>query len=958
MRASRRTWTDLSRVGPVWALGATLAAAAVGACGDDNTEDTTSSGGGTATSTAIATTTTSPSSSSTGVGGEGQGAQGQGGDGGTGDGGAGGGDGGAGGSPPVVLCDEIAEGATRGSAIAISKDDSTIVSVNRDVGTVTVTRVTYGDDGPAMEKVAELDVGEGSEPWQVAMNACGTRAYVVLRKDQKVVELLDLDTDDPSVGAEVEVGSEPTGIAISPFNSRLYVANWVEGTVDVITTETMQFENTIDLNPALVDTGYLGADATPRASLAHPRAIAITNNGNTSDTDETILVTEWFAQRTAPESADGKNSDINKTGLLYAIDVDTDVITAIELPPIADVGINNRAGVATGCFPNQVSSVTIKGSKAYVTSTCASPVGPVGVNTFNNAPPVCTVLTQETNCGFGGTCNATTLVCNPNVQDVKTTTHPALHVVDLDTATSAAGVALDAEFSDPAVGSARMPLLPTDLGFFNGFAYISAMGADAVFRVVLGDDGLVESVGGSNDFIDMRVDANDTLIRLPVGIATAHGEDAFAFVSNDGSRDVTAIAFNTQTIAGGVDDARILQASELPAAGTNADEALRGKRFFTTGLGRWSLAGAAWGSCAACHIDGLTDNVTWYFGRGPRQSTSLDGSFASNDASDQRIFNWTAVFDEVADFEGNTRGISGGLGAIVDVNNARINTATQTPPQQGLQGSSAEVADPNGESIHPHSVLNDWAEITAYVQAIRSPRRPVGILTQDIIDGREIFTDPDQGNCIGCHAGPKWTISTLFYAPGDVPNGATGVRTTDMLEGTIWNAALNGFPVDLLPATAAAIAAGNDRMRNGAAPAAEQIQCILRPVGTISNGKLGAEGVSPADVNVRELRQDMSTPGQGAADTGRGFNPPSLLGMQVGAPYFHAGNARTLEEVFDDIFQGHHQSDIAQAFVMTEDKKRQLVAFLLSLDEDTTSVAVPAKGGQGGDLCFAPVDPG
>lgn len=953
MRASRRTWTDLSLVGPVWALGATLVAAAGGACGDDTATDTTGTGGG--ATAATVTSTTAPSSTSTSVGKGGQGAQGQGGEGGTGDGGAGvGGQGGEGGGPPVVICDTVADGPTRGSAIAVSDDDSTVVSVNRDVGTVTISRVTYGDDGPAMSKVAEIDLGAGSEPWQVALNACGTRAYVVLRRDQKVVEILDVDTDDPVVGEEAEVGSEPTGIAISPFNSKLYVANWVEGTVDIIETDGMVFADTIDLNPVLVDTGLLGAGATPRAALAHPRAIAITNDGDTDDDDETVVVTEWFAQRTAPEDDDGLNSDVNKSGLLYVHDVASDDTTTIELPPIEDVGINNRNDQPTGCFPNQIGSVTIEGGKAYVTSTCASPVGPIGVNTFPGGAPVCTDLTAETACGHGGTCSAG-LTCNPNTQDTKTTTHPALHVVDLDTAESADGVALDALFSDPGVGSARMPLLPTDLGFFNGFAYITAMGADAVFRVVLDDEGLVESVGGSNDFINLRRDPTDTLIRLPVGIATAHGDDAFAFVSNDGSRDVTAIAFNTQAIALDDGDPSILQASALPTADSAEDTALRGKRFFNTGLGRWSLSGAAWGSCAACHIDGLTDNVTWYFARGPRQSVSLDGSFASDDPTDQRILNWTALFDEVADFEANTRGVSGGLGAIVDGAN-RINTAAETPPQQGLQGSSADVASPDGLSAHPHSTIDDWAEITAWVKTIRSPRRPVGLVSADVTAGRDIFTDPDQGNCIGCHSGPKWTISTLFYTPGDVPNGATGDTDPTMLEGTSWNAALNGFPENLLPATQTAIGQGNDRMRLGSAPAFEQIQCILRPVGTIFNGKGGVEGISPADINVRELRQDMATPGQGAADSGRGFNPPALLGMQVGAPFFHAGNARTLEEVFDDLFEGHHSSDIAQAFTMNDDRKRQLVAFLLSLDEDTTTVAVPAKGGQGGDLCFPPAD--
>src|SRR6185369_10874731 len=105
------------------------------------------------------------------------------------------------------------------------------------------------------------------------------------------------------------------------------------------------------------------------------------------------------------------------------------------------------------------------------------------------------------------------------------------------------------------------------------------------------------------------------------------------------------------------------------------------------------------------------------FARGPRQTVSLDGTFASKDATDQRIFYWTAIFDEVADFEGNTRGISGGVGAIVSVNNSpptiadRINTAVEVPPQQGLQGSSADTASPAGVGAHPHGVLNDWSEI-------------------------------------------------------------------------------------------------------------------------------------------------------------------------------------------------------------------------------------------------------
>ncbi len=884
-------------------------AATVAACGDDD-----GVGGGDASSSSQSGSVTS-SNTGTGAGGAG------------GEGGEGGGG--------LYACGTTAIGDVRGSAIALAPDDHAIVAVNRDVGTVTVMHAEYPNGTPELTKVAELDVGADSEPWQAVIDGCSDRAYVVLRKAQQVVVINDVTTD-PSLGPTVSVGSEPTGVALSPNNNRLYVANWVEGTVTVIDPADMSVVESVDLNATLVASGLLG-DVDPRPALAHPRAIAVTNDGDDDDTDETIVVTEWFAQRTGPEGANGANADISKKGLLYRFDYGSTTASTLDLPAVTDTGFVDHNGNATGCFPNQVASVTLRDGFAYVTSTCASPKGPVGV--FQ--PASCTTDAQ---CGaVGGTCNVAAGTCNPNTTDVKTTTHPALTIVDLAT-TIASTHTLDARFDAPAVDSARMPHLPTDLAFFNGFAYVSAQGTDAVFRVEVDGPSIVSVGSPTNDFINLRRDMADTVIKSPIGVATAHGNDAFAFALAEGSREVIALSLANQAIASAAPgELAIASSAALPAAGSDDERALKGKRFFNTGLGRWSLGGEGWGSCAACHIDGLSDNVTWYFARGPRQSTSLDGSFATDDPDDQRIFNWTAIFDEVADFELNTRGVSGGLGAIVDANNARINLAAQTPPQQGLQGSTEDIADPAGSSPHPHSVLDDWGDIKVYMQRIRSPRKPVGLSQADVDAGRELFTTVAQANCVGCHSGPKWTISTVFYAPGDGPNAATGSG----LSLVDWNSALAGFPQAIMPVSATELANGNSRMRFGAPPGAEQLQCILRPVGTF--------GVSPAAVGVAELRADMSTPAQGALDTGRGYNPPSLLGMQVGAPFFHAGNARTLEELLDDtLFSGHHRSAIATVFTPTDDQKRQLVAFMLSIDEDEAAAPIPAKGSTGGDLCFFP----
>lgn len=901
------------------------------------------------------TATTTTTTTSTGGGGAGGTAT-------TGGGGAGGdtggdtttgGSGGSGGSTmmPDPLCKETADGATRGSAIAISNADDVLVTVNRDAGTVTVMKVDYSDGDPKMAKIGELDLGKDSEPWQVAMDACGDRAYVVARKAQKVFEIQNLGTI-PILGKSVSVGSEPTGIALTPNNTALYVTNWVEGTVTHVDPATMVVVEAIDLNATLAGTGLLGA-VEPRPALAHPRAIAITNDGDAQDDDETVVVTEWFAQRTEPEAPNGANADTSKKGLLYRFPTAGGAPSTLDLPPVADTGFVDHNGGTTGCFPNQVASVTLKDGLAYVTSTCASPKGPVGVFAGKNAGAACTPLTEAADCGaVGGSCDALTLKCKPNTTDVKTTTHPALTIVDL-AGGGAETTPLDAKF-DALQNNLpkRMPLLPTDLAFVGDFAYVPALGTDAVFRLVVAN-GAVASVGSAtNNFINLRKDANDKLIRNPIGIAIAH-KQANGFVANDGSRDVTAVEFNAQAIAGNqADDFRITQSTALPAAGSPEEAVLKGKRFFNTGLARWSLRGEGWGSCAACHVDGLTDDVTWYFARGPRQSVSLDGVFASKDPADQRILNWTALFDEIADFEANTRGVSGGVGAIVSANSSppavadRVDTGAISPPQQGLQGSSADTADPAGSGPGPHGILGDWREITEYIKTIRSPRRPVGLAAADVAAGKDLFGNPAKGNCIGCHAGAKWTISRVFWPVGNDANAATADASPASLSNVDWNVALNGFPQALWPVNPAANPLPPTRMRAGAPPGAEQMQCILRPVGTFNT--------APAAVGIAELRADMATPAQGSADSGRGFNPPSLLGAQVGAPFYHAGNARTLEEAFDALFAGHHQSAIAQVFSPGAAEKKQLVAYLLSIDEDQAPFDIPAKGASGGDLCFYP----
>jgi hypothetical protein len=646
-------------------------------------------------------------------------------------------------------------------------------------------------------------------------------------------------------------------------------------------------------------------------------------------------LTEFFSKyRNRGVPSDDSGFDTGRQGVVYRFSLrDNAAAAPITIAPVANTGFQDSNGANTGCFPNQLYAATINRNRLYVTSVCESPRGPTG-------PVVMGTMTDTRN--------------------FKTEVHAAVFVVD--TATNAeipAQAAVltqrfqalyDGAMTPDDGASRRMPLVPNDIAFvpMSSVAYVSSYGSDAVFRIRYADDGAIMEVGSSaNRFINLS--ATTPPGRLPVGIAVGNRATNFALTINENSRNLSILAFMTQSAIAAVPSAE-------PPAGGRDTEVNDGRRFFVTGLGRWSLKGQGWNSCESCHPDGLTDNVTWFFARGPRQTTSLDGTY-SPDGQTRRLLNWTAIFDELQDFELNTRGNSGGVGAVVHANSmppaasdriifdGTAPVAPQMPtatPQAGLNGSITSISSPMGSGT-PRSVLDDFDRMDRFVRTIRAPRAPVGLAAADVMAGRMLFTE---NNCNGCHSGASWTISRVFYTPNEANNNpATGAlrMRTYMLPAM--------FPAQLNPPARTAAAplrfANTDPM---VVAANDQINCALRAVGTFpATPDAMMTGVAPTGVRVREVRTNMMTLAQGAT----GFNPPSLVGMATGAPYFHAGNARTLEELFADTFSAHHTA-LSANFLATGDRAtqvRQLVAFLLSIDDDAMTVGPMGALPFNPDLC-------
>jgi YVTN family beta-propeller protein len=170
-------------------------------------------------------------------------------------------------------------------------------------------------------------------------------------------------------------------------------------------------------------------------------------------------------------------------------------------------------------------------------------------------------------------------------------------------------------------------------------------------------------------------------------------------------------------------------------------------------------------SCAVCHNDGGHDGRTWDltgFGEGLRNTISLRGR-----AAGQGLLHWSSNFDELQDFEGQIRTLSGGTGLM---SNADFNFGTR----------STTLGDPKA------GVSADLDALAAYVASLNSftvspHRAPDGALTAAGEAGRTVFANLD---CASCHGGAPFTNSgPLMLADVGTLTPASGNRLHGPLNG-------------------------------------------------------------------------------------------------------------------------------------------------------------------------------
>lgn len=669
----------------------------------------------------------------------------------------------------AVSAQATPSGATQSSPIAVSPDDKTVWAANPDTDSVSVFNV----ENDKNEKLAEIKVGK--EPNNLAVTPDGQTVYVA-NTVSGTVSVINAAT--MKVVGTILVGTEPYGLALTPNGSKLYVTNARSDNVSVISTATNTVTRTIS---------GVGVE---------PRGIAVTSDGDASDSDEQVYVAE-FNSVDVPGVLIG--ADNYKEGRVSVISTATDSVTAkVVLPPMADVGFKSKGSAldcklkgatdpncttqaadgsfTTGAFPNSLNSIAVKGNRAYLPNNAASPDGPVRFNV--------------------------------NVQAF-------LNVID--TATNKEGLAGGKAQSinmnrginfEPASESKLFIGMPWHAAFEHksNEGYVVASAANILVKVTLDADGTPTinaptAAGAASGIVRIKTG------QKPVGLAI-NNADTRAYVLNEVGRSVTVVDLTTDKAVAN------LSSSALPTAGTLDATVHYGKAIFyssaevdvPTGpkipVGRLSSEG--WSGCVSCHANGLTDQVVWIFGSGPRRSLPLSATFNPHNPSDQKVLNYSGIFDEVQDFESNIRGTSGGLGLIT--------LADGVTPDPTL---NAFALANTGRSA-ALDALN--AFMARGIRTPISPFRNVNPFSQDARDiavGRKLFAET---GCVKCHGGGGWSVARRDFNPppaaGEISGGQlirflrqtgtfNGLNANEVRQNGAAPLGLNGFnPPSLLGAWA------------------------------------------------------------------------------------------------------------------------------------------------------------
>jgi YVTN family beta-propeller protein len=813
--------------------------------------------------------------------------------------------------------------ATQSSPIALSRDNRLVWVVNPRDDTVTVLRT---DTDTVL-----ATIGVGDEPQSVALDPDNKFAYVANAADSTVTVIRITNDSFANFAAAAQktlvTGAEPWNIVSSPDGKRVFVANSGQDTITVIDAGNRTIIGQVDLRDSLCSN-------PDRDRHFQPRGLAVTAD------NERLYVTRFISFTATKDGRQGR--DDGKEGAVCRLDINTNAGQIGGYRPAELIRLRARkTGFATidsngdgvpdesTAFPNQLQSIVIRGGRAYLPNIAASPEGPLQ---FQNSTEAFVNVILGVNGGEqsdGGAIN--------------------LHL----------------GARDPEPGKTRLffanpwAIAFTTEGGEAGNAYVVSAGSDLLVKLDVAANGDLSFTvdGDTTRYIDLNdpekaATSGFNAGKNPQGIViTDNGNKAY--VANFVSGNVSVVNLNQDKVVEVVQTANFQ--NEAVAVGAEMFFSSRGSFDRPANADAdistvQRLSQDGWQACSSCHFKGLTDGVIWAFGTGPRKSVNLAGTFNPEDRSEQKILNYSGIFDEIEDFEDNIRNTSGpgALAAAIACRLPPPSVSTLDPNHGLLIGDNGNINFPpcvndrfnppnagreqvtvtlpgSPDAVPALTALRQWVRL-----AVRVPNGPLdsseiagGVPVDDIQAGRALFRDQQ---CTNCHGGGLWSSSVKDFVSPPANNQIA-------CEVDLGAAALPGSFCTKAP-------------EFGNPAGVPYLRRFLEDVGSFNLGVPGQGNAIGNNVGADEkaapaIVAGVSQPPKDALgldynDDGRGegFNPQSLLGIHAVQPYMHNGACETLACVVGD--RNHRTANGTLPDRLNTAAKRALVVrFLESIDADT-----------------------
>jgi len=776
--------------------------------------------------------------------------------------------------------------STYSSPIAISNDNRLVWVVNPRDDTVSVIRT----DNNTLLKT----IGVGDEPRSIALDPNNSFAFVANAAGSSVTVIKITNATFGNFTAAVEksfkTGAEPWNIVSSPDGKRVFVANSGQDTITVINAVNRTILGQIDLRNSLCNDPIRGRHF-------QPRGLAVTAN------NAQLFVTRFLSfTRTGGE----QGQDGGKEGAVCRLNINTSAASIAGYVPAQLIRLTPRVtgfkvdssgdGVVdnTTAFPNQLQSIVLRGNRGFLPNIAASPKGPLKFNVDTQA-----FLNRIAGVG-----------------------------TSLQTDQGALNLHLGAR--EPEAGKKKLFFAnPWAIAFTTqsgpGKAYVVSAGSDLLVKLnVNGSDGVAFTVDSDTTrYIDLNDPANPATSganagKNPLGIAI-NSAGTRAYTENFVSGNVSILNLNTDSVI------KVVQTATRPTAGSQGEKILVGAEMFFSSRGHFvrpagttvstdeRLSADGWQNCASCHFDGWTDGVIWQFNSGPRKSVNLAGSFNPLNRNQQKLLNYSAIFDEVEDFEANIRNVSGpgNVATPLPCKNPPPDTSAFDPNHGLLIGDNGDVdfapcvinalAKANTgrqqlfvNPVGPTTQVKALEALRLWVQfAVRVPNGPLnsaeitgGVPISDINKGRTLFGQ----QCAFCHAGGLWSRSVKdFTSPPPLNQIACEVNLLAAAPPGSFctKAPVFGNPVSVqyLDRFLEDVGSFNLGVAGEGNPIGSNIGAIEKATQALVNGV----ATPPPNKLLDALGLDYNQDGRGI-----GYNVQSLLGIFMVPPYMHNGACETI----------------------------------------------------------------